>query len=63
MELPHATARMEPAANTSKFREVRQPPAKRRNDEPEPAVEQELVVVPGKPFAYLDEIMENFENT
>jgi hypothetical protein len=48
MDLPPAVAAKDPAACASKFREIRQPPVKRRNDQPEPAVDQDSVVVPGK---------------
>ncbi len=50
MEQPPAAVAKDPPATASKFREIRQPPTKRRNDQPEPAVEQDSVVVPGKIF-------------
>jgi hypothetical protein len=48
-QTPTITAK-EPPMTASKFREIRQPPPKRRNDQPEAAIDQDSVVVPGKIF-------------
>ena len=45
VEPPPVAAKEQPVT-TSKFREIRQPPAKRRNEQPESTAEQ-CVVVPG----------------
>jgi len=58
MEQPPAAVAKEPPATASKFREIRQPPTKRRNDQPEPAVEQDSVVIPGKTFLNQEQIRE-----
>jgi hypothetical protein len=52
----------EPPTTTSKFRDIRQPPTKRRNDQPEPTFEPDSVVVPGKTFLHHNSQFANQQN-